>query len=789
MISKVELRKELEKRYSEFSEEELFDSYAFNELLQSFVTSMCYEKNRVPQVSVSYYPGSSETACTDGLQVYINAGHELIGAMSDLWAKYVSTVGFATHEAGHVLFTDFVVGKKQLQAWSQCAWFPNCRTTKSLKDLSASRLRLFLGEARSVQNILEDLYIENCLYAEFGGLATLGLSQLNNVMFEKSPSVEENLLAMANGNITPETIVMQALLNRKTGHPVKRDPSIAIPALLHPVLDEILNCYGDISKIVDDFEYETSPMKRASLIQNVVIRLLDLVPTEKEEQQMQNDSSNNSRNQQQSHGKKSNQSSGGKNSGQCNQNQNGEESGNQSSQNGQDSDGNSSAQSTSYGNNSEENSDGNSGSNNASSSQQTGSNSSDGSGDSDEQDSSEQASNSSSSEGSSKAQQARPMTASEAERVLEKIKEKLEESGLTREAKGNTRAVNSELTSEEKKENAEDQRSVSEQNLENRNSMEALLKKAIKDVIKAEMEANEETEQELELEREAMEMPHRLFPDRRLSDIPSFQVKVNSVTPAIKREYNRLYAMQKTNADHLYRKLNNVLTDRAVETSDSGYLMGTRFNAKDVWHGDGAYFSRPNVPDGKPDVVFGILCDESGSMSAYSSDGHRRRDEVVRDTAIMLEDVLHRLDVPTCIVGHTTSGFNIKIHPYIDFDKRNENDRYRLSSISSHNSNIDGGAITYISERLITRPERNKILIVISDGQPCYGSYYDENPVQDTKMAIAKYRKSGLKIIGAMLVEDKEASDIYGEKDFFDCTSPGSLEKELVKIVKKYVLI
>lgn len=775
-FTKREIRNALEARYSKFTEQELFGSHAFQELLQSYITSVCYEKNRIPTVDVEYDPQDHMTACTDGMEVFVNAGNELVTAMKDLWEKYVSTVGFATHESGHVLYTDFVIGTRQLKAWESGAWYPANKSGKSLMDIPAGYRSLFVREMQNLQNILEDIYIENCLYAELGGLATIGLTQLNDTMYSKSTSLDENVKAVCAGNRTKEAVVMQALLNRKSGHAVKRDTAIAHDTESQAVLDEVLNAYDDIAKIVDEFEYETSAMIRASLIQDIVVRLMDLLPDEnqmnQQTQQSQSGQSGQSGQQGQqgqscqqvqsgSHGNQQNQNS---------QNQNSQNSSSQSSQSSQSGQQNQQSQSgqQSPQNQANQNSDG--------SSQESGS----------EQNQSSQSPSSNSQQGNNQNQQ-KKMSESDAQKLAEQIKKELEKSGMTRMPKGHTRSVE-QNSKEEKKESAEDQKKTSHDNLKNVDSMESMLKKAIRDVIKAQIEDAEEDERIEEMTKQAKEMEHQIFPGGN-NDYPRFVIHREKTKAGMKTRYAKLYATQKKSSDHLYKKLNNILTDRAQESSDSGYLMGNKFNAKDLWHGDGAVFSRTQTPDGKPNVVFGILCDESGSMAAYTGDCQRCREDVVRDTAIMLEDVLRRLDVPVCIVGHTTSGTNVRLHPYVDFDKRTESDKYQLANITSYNNNIDGAAITYLAEKMVARPERNKILIVISDGQPCDGSYYSSDPIEDTKKAIEKYRKSGIKILGAMLVDDKEAADIYGDGNFFDCVAPQRLEKELIKIVKKYVLL
>ena len=140
------------------------------------------------------------------------------------------------------------------------------------------------------------------------------------------------------------------------------------------------------------------------------------------------------------------------------------------------------------------------------------------------------------------------------------------------------------------------------------------------------------------------------------------------------------------------------------------------------------------------------------------------------------------------IVGHTEFRGDVIINKYIDFDSVNKLQYYRLAEITERYNNTDGAAITYVSELLNKRPEKKKVLIVISDGMPCSGSFYSESPEKDTSLAIEKYRKKGLKIFGAILDQFSDVQELYGQKYCFDCRNANSLETELTQLIKRYVL-
>ena len=722
MLNKTQLRKEIERRSSSLTDEQIFGSEAFQELMQAFVTACCKDQERIPVLANMYEPGSDVTAYTDGKEIVTNSGNKLVLSLPDLWERYVGICGFACHESGHVLFTDFVTSKVQLEAWNNPShvWYPKpfVETKRTLNDLPPKVMSVFLQECNMVQNIMEDIYIENMLYSILDGLATLGLRYLNDEMYKNSNSLEELLELCAAGKITKESVVASLMLQRKSGHDIKRS-NVQLSNAAQSIKDEILEATSDVFKIIDEFEYELKPMVRAAKIQEVIIRLMDLLPESDEEPSDQNQDQNE-----------------------------------QSQDNGSDG-------------SSEEN-------------QETG-----------EQN---QASSGSSSGYDPNGNSNEDLNSDE---LLKAIEEMLKQNGATPAPQGNTRQVNMNASDDaqseaERRENAENQRELAGNKLGNSDAMRKVLDKALKDIATKMVEHELELNHERELQKEALEIAtdvssHLTYP---ASEDHYTSYLVNRLTNAsvYAKHYQNLYSREKKTADHIYRKLNNILKDRQEQDSDSGYLMGTQFNARDVWHGDGAYFSRPNTPSGQPNVVFGILCDESGSMTSRIGNSSRNRRDVVRSTAILLEDVLRRLDVPVSIVGHTSTADMIVLNPYVDFDTVDENDKYRLCGITAQSCNVDGGAITYMGEKLMKRNESLKIMIVISDGAPCYGSFYNDNPVKDTKYAIETYRKKGIKILGAMLVQDKAAKSLYGDNACFDCTSPEALEKELIKCVKRFVL-
>src|SRR5690625_2662011 len=88
----------------------------------------------------------------------------------------------------------------------------------------------------------------------------------------------------------------------------------------------------------------------------------------------------------------------------------------------------------------------------------------------------------------------------------------------------------------------------------------------------------------------------------------------------------------------------------------------------------------------------------------------------------------------------------------------------------SQEDNRDGFSIRVITKDLMTRREKNKFLLVFSDGEPA-ATNYEENGIIDTHEAVVEARKRGIDVIGMFLAdgqiseyEDLTMKNIYGKQ-------------------------
>ena len=207
-----------------------------------------------------------------------------------------------------------------------------------------------------------------------------------------------------------------------------------------------------------------------------------------------------------------------------------------------------------------------------------------------------------------------------------------------------------------------------------------------------------------------------------------------------------------------------------------GLWYGGRINFRTAYRPDLGYYQRDIVNDPKADLALFVLVDESGSM-AWSN-----RIPAAARTSVLLEAVSRSINVPCAIYGHTET-YAVELIKYRDFDDA-EDSRFTIPTMDARSNNRDGFALKFALEKLKERHEENKLLIIISDGQPAATSYYGQEAIEDMQNILNSYK--GINVVAAAIGSDKEViEEIYGKRRFLDCSDLTTMGEDLVKILQK----
>ena len=215
------------------------------------------------------------------------------------------------------------------------------------------------------------------------------------------------------------------------------------------------------------------------------------------------------------------------------------------------------------------------------------------------------------------------------------------------------------------------------------------------------------------------------------------------------------------------RSFQRILTDNRFDKHGGKYTSG-KLNQRKLYkfrNNDLKLFERRIIAKTK-EYTFGLLVDESGSMTAGARPKHKMTDEcriyAATKAAILFANVLENLDI-----NYGLWGFNGGFRPYrpighnkIDSKlKANFENMIRSAWGPGADSNCDGHAIEEVNKTLSKYPGR-RVLLVISDGQP-YPCYERKHTEPDLKKQVKLIEKQGTTVIGIGIGDSQEVKKYY----------------------------
>lgn len=189
----------------------------------------------------------------------------------------------------------------------------------------------------------------------------------------------------------------------------------------------------------------------------------------------------------------------------------------------------------------------------------------------------------------------------------------------------------------------------------------------------------------------------------------------------------------------------------------------------------------------KVNTAVALLIDMSGSMEG-------KRMKQARLCALCLYEFCRSAGIPILIYGHHTDNKQYKrvqnetvyLHSLAEFDA-DSNDKYRIAGIEADGCNRDGAAITFVGEKLAKRPEKIKLLFLISDGFPNASCYRGKEAEADLLQIKEKLEKKRITMLTAAIGEDKEAIQRIYKEGFLDISDLEQLPYILPKQILKYI--
>ena len=230
--------------------------------------------------------------------------------------------------------------------------------------------------------------------------------------------------------------------------------------------------------------------------------------------------------------------------------------------------------------------------------------------------------------------------------------------------------------------------------------------------------------------------------------------KNGRITPALKKE-----------ATVLHEKLTKILARNRVQMSavrkgvlDPVALWKVGIESQDVF--------RRKSPPKECDCAVYELIDRSGSMNelAYTVGSDRiTKLHSALSTAAVMEESLKSIAATKVSLFCAAVHYSTELTIVKDFDQTGDGNRCvdALQQILPSGGNMDGAAIRIAAMDLAKRPEKTKILIVLSDGLPsAYLS--EEQAIADVHSAVKWARSQGIIVVSVM----------YGNTNFLKRSLP-----------------
>lgn len=230
-----------------------------------------------------------------------------------------------------------------------------------------------------------------------------------------------------------------------------------------------------------------------------------------------------------------------------------------------------------------------------------------------------------------------------------------------------------------------------------------------------------------------------VIPHNKKSIFPNYRKLINTISPKDLGPISRLFVGEfKTSLKHEYA--GSKISPRAHQRIAAGTAYGHKIMLK-----------RNETSLSKRGVCVQLVVDTSGSMISKVDERFPRvrRIAVAQAAALGLARFLYKLQIPFEVVGFTTTPYkpsrakkgyysrdtgivNIAYKGFRDVWTQCEDRVIKIGSdipsvfvngrMYAMQENSDGESLLWAASRILTRSEKNKIMIVLSDGSPTGGS-------------------------------------------------------------------
>lgn len=208
--------------------------------------------------------------------------------------------------------------------------------------------------------------------------------------------------------------------------------------------------------------------------------------------------------------------------------------------------------------------------------------------------------------------------------------------------------------------------------------------------------------------------------------------------------------------------------------------------------GDGNVFDKRKKGTPGKDARILLLNDVSGStMSQFPGSSHRIIDEMRKAQVLMIESC-EKANIPVASYGFTedytsgSSSIETLIFPFKPYNRFSSIEKGFVGGINSRGGNRDTLSLQWAVDELATFPEDVRLLIMLSDGEPCFESGEDYNTMRSI---VQQAEKRGIEIL-CLYVGPQEKRVLDNVRYMYPGRSiivSKQLQRELTRHVKRII--
>ena len=734
-----------EKR-SEIKEEDIYSSNHLLRYLNGLALTIL-KKNDL-DISVFGDEDCGITAMTDKKAMLINYANGIIRYFPELEQRFVCFMGMFFHELAHVLFCDFNADSKAMRYIAEGHFYGQTPTGMNAEEEAAwtemetalqnpLARKIFIDLFDDYSNIIDDRHDEDSIMDLYGSFVEEGIFLARDSLHSGSRLFEKLNEDVLSGKLTDLTVMQNLLLQyTRFGFVFCEDQSNLDNSPIGKMLEKI-KPHADVACATDDVT------RKHTEIHWILLCIWPLIRAEI--QKMQDQQGQN----QQGQGQQEQQSQ------------------NQQSSQGQNLQGSQVQSQQGFQGQSQQNSQGQSQQGSQEQSQQGSQGQSSGSGSS-----------------TSIGEMLNKLTAEQVQNILNQ----LSSASQSMKQQPNPTQMHSSQTAIDRRtaEKNGQQREHKESQGVGTASGSDQLSQALSQIMAGVAESHAESDMEQQasgMMKQRIESCSQTSPHK---GIPLTYERPLAVTDSDRATYNAIMRDLLPISKRLQRQIMDALRDLKEGYVQKHRLYGKDLVAGDTYRPDGRFFSSKKLPQDLPDMAISILVDESGSMSSSASCGETRI-SMARKAAMLLYDFATGVNIPVSVAGHH-AGSGVTYELYTDFDRVNDNDKYRLSKMHTAGCNRDGMALNIAAGLLEQRPEEVKLLIIISDGWPNHSGYSGDAAKEDIREICRSCRRKGIEVIAAAIGDDRKVIQEIYQDQFLDISDLSKLPKIFVDLVKKRIL-